>query len=108
MTAPDLTSTYTCLGFDFGTKRIGIAVGQSLTGTASALTTLNTLQGKPDWDAISALIKEWQPDRLIVGLPVNKDGSLHEISKAAQRFGNRLNGRYNLYLPGHCQRSIHR
>jgi putative Holliday junction resolvase len=96
VTTTETPASYTCLGFDYGSKRIGVAVGQSLTGTASALTTLNTLQGQPDWKAISTLIQEWQPSRLIVGLPVNKDGSLHDTSKAAQRFGNRLNGRYNL------------
>ena len=89
-------SPQTCLGFDYGTKRIGVAVGQALTGTARPLDTLISKQGKPDWDSISALINEWQPDALVLGLPVNADGTQHEITKAAQRFGNQLNGRYNL------------
>jgi putative Holliday junction resolvase len=86
----------TCLGFDYGTVRIGVAVGQTLTGTATALVTLNNVNGKPDWDAITALIEEWRPTTLVVGLPLNDDGSAHNTSKAAQRFGNQLHGRYNL------------
>jgi putative Holliday junction resolvase len=86
----------TLLGFDFGTKRIGVAVGQELTCTATALVTLNSPDGGPDWAAISHLIEEWQPDALVVGLPLNLDGSESESSRLARRFGNRLAGRYNL------------
>lgn len=84
------------LGFDFGTKRIGVAVGQEMTCTASALVTLNSPDGGPDWASISRLIEEWQPDALVVGLPLNLDGSESESSRLARRFGNRLAGRYNL------------
>lgn len=84
------------LGFDFGSKRIGVAVGQELTGTARELLTLNNLNGAPDWDAITRLLEEWRPDALVVGLPLNLDGSEHEVSRMAKRFGNRLRGRYNL------------
>jgi len=86
----------TLLGFDFGTKRIGVAVGQELTRTATALTTLRSPDGGPDWAGISRLIKEWQPAALVVGLPLNLDGSESESSRLARRFGNRLTGRYNL------------
>ena len=89
----------TLLGFDYGLKRIGVAVGQELTGTASALTTVAARDGKPDWEAISRLIDEWQPDAVVVGLPLNMDGSDHELSRRARRFGNQLHGRYN--LPAH-------
>ena len=89
----------TLLGFDYGLKRIGVAVGQELTGTASALTTVAARDGKPDWEAISHLIDEWQPDAVVVGLPLNMDGSDHELSRRARRFGNQLHGRYN--LPAH-------
>ena len=89
----------TLLGFDYGLKRIGVAVGQELTGTASALTTVAARDGKPDWDAITRLIQEWQPDAVVVGLPLNMDGSDHELSRRARRFGNQLHGRYN--LPAH-------
>jgi putative Holliday junction resolvase len=86
----------TLLGFDFGTKRIGVAVGQEVTGTARPLTTLNAVKHKPDWDGISRLIKEWQPDLLVVGLPLHMDGTEQEMTRAARRFSNQLNGRYHL------------
>ena len=86
----------TLLGFDFGTKRIGVAVGQELTRTATALATLTSPDGGPDWQEITRLIEEWQPDALVVGLPLNLDGSESESSRLARRFGNRLAGRYNL------------
>lgn len=84
------------LGFDFGVKRIGVAVGQELTGTARALETLRSPDGGPDWPGISRLIEQWQPDALVLGLPLNADGSDHEVTRLARRFGNRLKGRYNL------------
>lgn len=84
------------LGFDFGIKRIGVAVGQELTRTARELETLNSPDGGPDWKGISRLIEQWQPDALVVGLPLNLDGSDHEVTRLARRFGNRLKGRYNL------------
>lgn len=86
----------TFLAFDYGTKRIGVAVGQELTGTATALATVRATEGKPDWDAITKLIEEWQPDEVVVGLPLNMDGTDSELSRRAQRFGNQLHGRYNL------------
>lgn len=86
----------TFLGFDFGSKRIGVAVGQELTRTARALVTLKNRNGAPDWEAIGRLIEEWQPAALVVGLPLNLDGTDHEITRLARRFGNRLRGRYNL------------
>ena len=90
------TKARTLLGFDYGLKRIGVAVGQELTGTASALVTVRANDGKPDWDAISKLIGQWQPDEVVIGLPLNMDGSFHELSYRARRFGNQLHGRYNL------------
>lgn len=86
----------TLLGFDFGTKRIGIAVGQEITATVTPLTTLNAKKDKPDWDAISHIIDEWRPDLLVVGLPLQLDGSEQPMTAAARRFGNQLKGRYNL------------
>ncbi len=86
----------TLLGFDFGTKRIGIAVGQELTRTATALVTLESPDGGPDWAGISRLIEQWQPDALVVGLPLYLDGNESETARLARRFGNRLAGRYNL------------
>ena len=86
----------TLLGFDFGTQRIGIAVGQELTHSVTPLTTLKARNSKPDWEQISQLISEWQPDLLIVGLPLHMDGSEQTMTDAARRFGNQLKGRYNL------------
>lgn len=86
----------TLLGFDFGRNRIGIAVGQEVTHTVTALLTLLGKNQKPDWSGISRLIEEWQPDLLVVGLPLQEDGGEQEMSKAARRFGNQLKGRYNL------------
>jgi putative Holliday junction resolvase len=86
----------TLLGFDFGTKRIGIATGQTVTGSVTPLTTLTAVNNEPDWQAIGKLIDEWQPDLLIVGLPLNMDGTDTEITPRVRRFGNQLKGRYNL------------
>jgi putative Holliday junction resolvase len=86
----------TLLGFDFGTQRIGIAVGQSITGTATALCTINAIHGKPDWDRISEIIEHWRPDALVVGLPLHDDGSDSAITRAARKFARQLEGRYQL------------
>jgi len=88
--------TLTLLGFDFGEQRIGIAVGQTLTNSVTPLVTLKAIKQKPDWAGIEAIIKEWQPDRLIVGLPLHMDGTEQDITQRAKRFGNQLKGRYNL------------
>jgi putative Holliday junction resolvase len=93
---PMTQKSRTFLAFDYGTKRIGVAVGQELTGTATALSTVRATDGKPDWDAITKLIEQWQPDEVVVGLPLNMDGTDSELSRRAQRFGNQLHGRYNL------------
>lgn len=86
----------TLLGFDYGTRRIGVAVGQEVTRSVAPLTTLSRKTDKPDWDAITRLIAEWQPDLLIVGLPLTLDGEDQEMTRRARRFGNQLKGRYNL------------
>ncbi len=86
----------TVLGFDFGTKKIGIAVGQSITQTVTPLITLPSKNQKPDWEAIEKQIKEWQPNMLVVGLPVHLDGEEQPMTLAANKFGNQLNGRFQL------------
>ena len=91
-----MSAARTLLGFDFGMKNIGIAVGQELTATANPLTAIKARDGIPDWSHIEKLLKEWQPDLLIVGLPLNMDGTEQEMTAAAKRFGNRLNGRFNI------------
>lgn len=84
------------LGFDFGLKRVGVAVGQSLTGTATPLTTLAAQDGQPDWNVVAKLLAEWQPAALVVGLPYNSDGSEQTITTRATRFARQLEGRYGL------------
>ena len=88
----------TIMGFDFGTRKIGVAIGQQLTQTASALPELPAKEGKPNWETVASLIKEWQPDGFVVGLPLNEDGTDNEFSKRARKFGNRLHGRFGLPL----------
>jgi len=82
------------LGFDFGVKRIGVAVGQSLTGRASPLKPLAARDGVPDWEQVARLVAEWEPDAFVVGLPLNMDGTEGEISQRARKFANRLHGRF--------------
>lgn len=84
------------LGFDFGYKRIGVAVGQSLTKSASPLATLSANKGIPDWDQVKALIKTWQPVGLIVGLPTKIDGQEQYTTKAARIFAQSLQSHYHL------------
>ncbi|MDX1573105.1 MAG: Holliday junction resolvase RuvX [Methylophaga sp.] len=86
----------TVMGFDFGMKNIGVAVGQQLTGTASGLTALKARDGIPDWQQIADLIQQWHPRQLVVGLPLNMDGSEQHMTAAARKFGNRLNNRFNI------------
>jgi len=91
-----MTTSRTLLGFDFGMKNIGIAVGQDLTHTANPLTAIKARDGIPDWEKIRLLLDEWKPQLLIVGLPLNMDGTEQEMTAAARRFGNRLHGRFNI------------
>lgn len=86
----------TYLAFDFGTKNIGVAYGQSLTGTANELTPIPVRDGVPHWESITALLAEWKPQQLVVGLPLNMDDSDSELAVRARKFGNRLHGRYSL------------
>lgn len=84
----------TFLGFDFGTTRIGVAVGQTLLGTARPLDPIKAKEGIPNWEVIEALVTEWQPDGFVVGLPLNMDGSENEMCLRAKKFANRLQGRF--------------
>lgn len=86
----------TVLCFDYGTKTIGVAVGQTITQTANPLIDLKARDGIPNWQQIEQLLEEWQPDLLLVGLPLNMDGSFSEISQRAKKFANRLHGRFGL------------
>lgn len=84
------------LGFDFGYKRIGVAVGQQITRSAQPLATLDAKQGIPNWDAVQKLINEWRPLALIVGLPTRIDESEQYTTAAARGFALQLAERFNL------------
>lgn len=87
----------TVLAFDYGLRTIGAAVGQSLTQTATALASIKANDGVPtDWANIEKLIKEWQPDYCLVGLPLNMDGSVSEMSQRAEKFARRIDGRFGI------------
>ncbi len=74
------------MAFDFGTTKIGVAVGQQITGTASPVAVVKARNGIPQWLAIDRLVEEWQPKVLVVGLPINMDGTESDMSKTAARF----------------------
>ena len=86
----------TIIAFDFGLQRTGIAVGNTLTGSASPECTLQSQNEQPNWQAISDLFNEWKPNQLVVGMPIELDGSENPLKKRIDRFCNQLNGRYNL------------
>lgn len=92
----DTTAFNRLLAFDFGTKRMGIATGQTVTGTAAPLAPVPARDGIPDWDKLDAVFKEWQPEAVIVGLPLNMDDTESELSHLARKFGRRLHARYRL------------
>lgn len=84
------------LGFDFGMKRIGVAIGQTVTQSARPLDTIQAKEGIPNWNAITKLIRKWLPDALVVGIPLNMDGTLQPISHLAQQFVADLRKHYPL------------
>lgn len=84
----------TILAFDYGEKRIGVAVGNTVTKTAEPLTIIQQKNQDERWKAIEQLIEEWQPQLLVVGLPKHPDGAEHEMTHRAKRFGNQLHGRF--------------
>lgn len=86
----------TVIAFDFGTNSIGCAVGQSITGTAQSLPAFKAQDGVPNWQEIGKLLAQWQPDLLVVGLPLNMDGTEQPLTQRAKKFANRLHGRFNL------------
>lgn len=84
------------LGFDYGKKHTGVAVGSRHSGAAEPLAVLAAHGERPDWEAIGKLVEAWQPQALVVGLPLNMDGSNNAMTHAAQKFGAALAARYNL------------
>lgn len=83
------------LAFDFGMKRIGMAIGQSITQSANPLPILKAKDGVPDWQQVASVIEEWGVEAFIVGLPYNMDGTEQLMTHRARKFGNKLAGRFN-------------
>lgn len=86
----------TLLAFDYGTKNIGVAAGQTITRTANSLPPLKAKDGIPDWSQIEKLLGDWKPDLVLVGLPLNMDETESELSVRARKFANRLHGRFGI------------
>lgn len=84
------------MAFDYGTRRVGVAVGNSITRAGQALKTIAALNADALFQEIERLLIEWQPNQLVVGLPTHPDGAEHEMTAKARRFGNQLQGRFNL------------
>ncbi|HZV92188.1 MAG TPA: Holliday junction resolvase RuvX [Caldimonas sp.] len=93
--APSASQVRSFLGFDFGTRRVGVATGNTLTRTASPLTTI-AAEGKARIDSIAALVEAWQPAALVVGVPLHPDGAAHVNTGRARRFARQLRGRFPL------------
>ena len=96
--APDshAPAARTVLSFDYGLRRIGVAVGNTLTGTADALATVSASDGAPDWIAVDRLVAEWRPSVIVAGVPYNEGGDGGPLAKAALRFADELGGRYGI------------
>jgi putative Holliday junction resolvase len=83
-------------GFDVGSRITGVAIGNTFTASARALTTVSVREGEPDWTRLDTLRKEWLPDTLVVGLPLTLDGAEQTASRRARRFADQLHARYKL------------
>ncbi|MEH2922534.1 Holliday junction resolvase RuvX [Samsonia erythrinae] len=94
----------TILAFDFGTKSIGVAIGQEITRTARPLTSIKAQEGIPDWQNVEKLLSEWQPALAVVGLPLNMDGTEQPLTARARKFANRLHGRFGIPIALHDER----
>ena len=100
-----MSQSRSVLAFDYGTKSIGVAIGQELTGTASPLAALKAKDGVPNWDDIEKILKEWQPDLVVVGLPLDmQGGELEAITPRGKKFANRLHGRFGCQVELHDER----
>jgi putative Holliday junction resolvase len=90
------TTLQTVLAFDYGTKRIGVAIGNSVMRQAQPLKTIQNKSLDETFQSIQKLVKEWEVTNFVVGLPMHPDGAEHEMTQRAKRFGNQLHGRLNL------------
>ena len=93
---PEAGKELTVMAFDYGTRRIGVAIGNTLTQTGQPIQTITENGDDARFRLIEALIQEWQPAQLVVGMPCHLDGAAHEMSGKAKRFGNQLHGRFHL------------
>ncbi|RPG49092.1 MAG: Holliday junction resolvase RuvX [Gammaproteobacteria bacterium TMED1] len=84
------------MGFDFGTKKIGVAIGQMVTATATPLSIIRVEKGVPNWCMLEKLISQWKPERLVVGLPLNMDDSHSNMSRRALKFSSELENRFGI------------
>ena len=84
------------MGFDFGTKKIGVAIGQMVTATATPLSIIRVKKGVPNWCMLEKLISQWKPERLVVGLPLNMDDSHSNMSRRALKFSSELENRFGI------------
>lgn len=88
----------TVIGFDFGKKYIGVAVGQEITGSASPLGSIKANDGVPHWPNLLQYLEQWQPDLIVIGLPLNMDGSEQQLTLDAKKFGKRVFGRSGIAI----------
>nr|WP_297403458.1 Holliday junction resolvase RuvX [uncultured Marinobacter sp.] len=84
------------LAFDFGLRRIGVATGQEMLGAGQPLAMIPARDGMPDWDQVAGILREWQPDLVLVGLPLNMDDTENDMCARARKFGKRLHGRFHV------------
>ncbi len=92
------------MAFDYGLRHIGVALGQAVTATSTGIATVKAKQGKADWRAIDQLLEEYEPKQLVVGLPLNMDGSVSDMAERAQQFGRQLGKRCGLPVSWHDER----
>lgn len=90
-----MSSTLTVFGIDYGTRKLGVAVGQNLTNTAMGIAVIPVKQNEPDWKELDALVQRWKPGAFVVGMPFNMDGTESDMSIAATKFGVLLSERYH-------------
>ena len=93
---PNSIKHQTIMAFDYGLRQIGVAHGQTLTANAEGIGILQASDGVPNWDDVKAMLNEWKPNLILVGLPLNMDGSDSELSRLARKFARRLQGRFNV------------
>lgn len=96
MPEPGAGASRQVLAFDFGLRRIGVACGQELLGSARPVTMVAARDGIPDWEKIGALLQEWRPDIVVVGLPLNMDDTESDMCARARKFGKRIHGRFHV------------